>query len=289
MTVRLKLLPFCNMEQLAILHEDIYWHTAVVEALNRDYTQVLAPYTDDPSAFRSMLRDTGSIVSGSTALWFFLRMRTTWTPGDMDLITPYATFDTVLAYIMSLPGANPVFYKPDDYLLLPSYCKRQRIRTPGGYIDIVQSRTDSPFTVVSGYWSTHVMNALTADAFWSAYPSHTLNMKGIYNHTPKGGCYTSAVDKHIERGFRISSEPEFALNVDIAHTCDGYIGCPRRYRVWGDQFTLKVPFAHASVPVLMKSMAGTFTAGWHLGAPGCGGSKCLSGADYHGTCLQWVR
>lgn len=90
--IRLKLLAFCDMQQLAILREDTYWLSAVTETLNRDYTRLLTPFTPDPDAFRSMLRDTGSIVSGSTALWFFLRMRTAWTPGDMDLVTPYASF-----------------------------------------------------------------------------------------------------------------------------------------------------------------------------------------------------
>ena len=181
------------MSILAVLEQDSQWQCAVLETLNRDYTKVLEPFTPDPESFRSMLRETGAIVSGSTALWFFLRTRTAWKPGDMDLITPLATFGTVVDHVMSLPGAAEVYYKPDDYRLLPGYGQRRRVRTNGGYIDIVQSGTASPFTVVSGYWSTHVMNALTADAFWSAYPAHTIKMLGIYNHTPRGGCYTSAV------------------------------------------------------------------------------------------------
>ena len=187
-----------------------------------------------------------------------------------------------------LPGATVVDYQPDDYLLLPGYYGRRRVRTPGGYIDIVQSRTASPFTIVSGYWSTHVMNALSADAFWSAYPAHTLQLKGIYNHTPKGGCYTSAVEKHLERGFLISAASELEQDVDLTETCDAYVGCPQRDRVWGDSLTLKLPLTHDSVPALMMSMEGTFMAMWRLGAPGCGGPRCLLETEYHSTCVRWM-
>ena len=276
------------MSILSVLEEDVRWHCAVLEALNRDYTKVLKRFTPKPERFRSMLRETGSIVSGSTALWFFFRTRTAWTPGDMDIVTPFSTFDNVVEHVMSLPGAAEVYYKPDDYRLLPGYGLRCRVQTNGGYIDIVQSRTASPFTIVSGYWSTHVMNALTADAFWSAYPAHTIRMLGIYNYTPMGGCYTSAVEKHLERGFQISSEDSFDLGLDLTRSCDAYIGCPQRDRVWGDQFTLKLPLRHRSVEDLMSTLEGTFTAGWRLGAPGCGGDRCLLGTQYRSYCLRWV-
>ena len=283
-----QLLTFCDMPLLFSLEEDAHWHSSVLQALNRDYAAMLAPFTSNPAGFRNMLRDTGSVVSGSTALWFLLRKPTSWTPNDMDIVTPYSQYDDVLAYLMSLPGAVHVHYVPDDYRYLPGYYGRRRIDIAGHVIDVVQSRTESPFTVVTGYWSTHLMNALTADAFWSAYPSHTMRMTGIVNWTPKGGCYSIAMEKHQQRGFSLDSTSRPAIGVDLTSTCDGYIGCPRRDRVWGDEFTLKIPLLHSSASDLIKSLPGTLTAGWYLGTSGCGNARCLLSSTYRSYCMQWI-
>ena len=276
------------MSQLVRLVEEEGWHEAVVMELNRSYSKVLDPFTDNAGTFRAILRATGAVISGSTALWYLLRMPDAWTPRDMDIVTPYDTFNDMFDYLMSLPAAVLIDEQADDYRLLPGYYGRFRVRTSGGYIDIRQSRSNTPFTVITGYWSTHVMNALTADAFWSAYPSLTLQGIGVYNHTPEGGTYTAAVERHRQRGFKISTGPELEHPIAIEVNCDNYVACPRRDRYWGDQFTLKVPLAHRSVQALMESMSGTHTACWRLGTPGCGNSKCLLGSEFRNYCVPWV-
>ena len=207
----------------------------------------------------------------------------------MDIVAPYSSFDDVVEYLMTLPGAALFDEQGDDYRMLPGYYSRYRVRTPGGYIDVLQSKTDTPLTVVTGYWSTHVMNALSADVFWSAYPSLTLAGIGIYNHTPEGGTYTDAVNRHRQRGFRISSEPEFIPNVDLRQGCDGYAACPRRDRVWGDEFTLKLPLTHTSIGGMMNSLVGSHTAGWRLGTPGCGNARCLLGTEFSNYSVRWTE
>ena len=277
------------MSQLCALEKDASWQPAVRLELKRAYDKVLSPFTDEPDVFRSVMRDTGSVISGSTALWYLMRMPDSWTPNDMDIVTPYSSFSDVLSYLMTLPGATLIDEQADDYRFLPGYCCRYRVRTTGGYIDILQSRTDSPLTVITGYWSTHVMNAMSADAFWSAYPSLTLAGIGIYNLTPEGGSYTYAVERHGQRGFRISSADDFVHDIDLGRTCDGYSACPRLDRVWGDEFTLKMPLTHDSVGSLMDSLVGTHTVAWRLGTPGCGNFKCLLDTDFRNYCVQWTE
>ena len=257
--------------------------------MNRSFTQILSPFTQDPDAFRSLLRETGSVISGSTALWYFMRMPTAWTPGDMDIVTPYTSFDTITTHILTLPGTTIVDEQFDDYRLLPGYYGRHRVHTPGGYIDIIQSHTPSPFTVISGYWSTHVMNALSADACWSAYPSLTIKGIGVLNFTPNGGCYTSSFDKHRQRGFSIKTADDTPISPALRHNCDTYSACPHRDRVWGDQYTMAFPLSHQSISHLMDSLTGTYTAGWRLGTYGCGNAKCMLDGEFCCHCFQWLR
>ena len=64
------------------------WHGAVTIELNQSYNASLSPFTTEPATFRDILRRTGSVASGSAALWFMLRMPDSWTPADIDILTP---------------------------------------------------------------------------------------------------------------------------------------------------------------------------------------------------------
>ena len=82
------------------------WAPAVRSELQSTFADLLSTVCTDPESFRKMMKDTGSVISGSMALYYILRQPKSWTPDDMDLIAPKGRFQDVLDYVKALPGAD---------------------------------------------------------------------------------------------------------------------------------------------------------------------------------------
>ena len=80
------------------------WEQAAIIELNRAYDKTLSQFTTEPAEFRDILHRTGSIVSGSAAIWFLFRLPVTWKAADMDVFTPYGAFDQVVHLLEELVG-----------------------------------------------------------------------------------------------------------------------------------------------------------------------------------------
>ena len=265
------------------------WHGAVLIELNRSYNATLSTFTPEPCAFRDILRRTGSLASGSAALWFLLRMPDAWTPVDVDILTPRLAFDEVVRLIENLIGSqahNIYTRRPHDD---PGpYTRRCTIQAGGFRIDIMESETESPFSVMLGYWSTHIMNGLTADSFWSAYPSLTLRGMGVENYCDTGGCHSVSITERPGRGFTLFEEGENVQFVDTKGDCGGFCACPNRNRFMGDGLTLKLSMLQETDEEFMLSLVGSYTVGWRLGWNPCGSSRCFIPGELETYCLQWV-
>ena len=204
----------------------------------------------------------------------------------MEIFTPCGTLDEVVRLFEDLLGHQARMPNTEasdalDY----SFARQSTIQTDSFRIDILESRTKSPFSLMTSYWSTHIMNALTADTFWSAYPSLTLRKIGIYSFNEDGGCSSLATDNCSRRGFKTFRKAEKSWFGIDAKRCDGYLACPRRNRLLGDCFTLKLSMSQNSEDNLNRALNGTHTIGWTLGSLPCGTDRCLVPGEHKSICL----
>ena len=265
------------------------WHGAVLIELNRCYNATLSTFTTDPFAFRDILRRTGSLVSGSAALWFLLRTPDDWSPVDVDILTPRLAFDPVVRLIQDLIGSQAqITFTRRPHGEPGPYTRRCTIHAGDFRIDIMESQTDSPFTVMMGYWSTHIMNGLMADSFWSAYPSLTLRGMGVENYCETGGCHSASMSECHGRRFTLFKEGENVQFVDPKGDCGGFSACPNRNRFMGDALTLKLSMLQETDEEFVQSLVGSYTVGWRLGWSACGSSRCFMPGELETYCLQWV-
>ncbi|KAI9064829.1 hypothetical protein FKP32DRAFT_1527238, partial [Trametes sanguinea] len=129
-----------------------------------------------------LLRLTSSVISGSTALHILdVDRAATWTPMDLDIYAPCHSALQVVAYMCRVEKYE-LLEHPDTYSYAAGgFDTVYRLRRGTKEIDIIQSSTRSALHPIPFFWSTHVMNYLTADSFCIAYPELTLNGKALLN------------------------------------------------------------------------------------------------------------
>ncbi|KAL6298177.1 hypothetical protein BKA93DRAFT_744658, partial [Sparassis latifolia] len=128
-----------------------------------------------------IMHESGSIISGSAALWFIHR-QAGWFLHDIDLYVAFSLYEFVINQLLvAFPHALVIIGRcfVGRYSTGPSICQVVQFITDRGRIDIVCSRTESPLFPISHFWSTLVMNFVSADTFGSAYPALTLRRCGL--------------------------------------------------------------------------------------------------------------
>ncbi|KAH9846472.1 hypothetical protein C2E23DRAFT_696829, partial [Lenzites betulinus] len=131
-----------------------------------------------------MLRITGTIISGSTALYVLDRDRATgWEPSDLDLYAPSHHGTRISRYLSQCEGY--VYQGTAEHLYASDSAGFVRVtrwqNRHGMRIDLIHSQTQSALFPLPFFWSTHLMNYLTADSFCIAYPALTLRGRGLLN------------------------------------------------------------------------------------------------------------
>ncbi|RDX52801.1 hypothetical protein OH76DRAFT_1323056, partial [Lentinus brumalis] len=142
-----------------------------------------------------IMRTFGAIISGSTALRYFLD-DDDWSPNDLDIYVANDNWDPLLASLteadslgLSLnppvlldPRAHPT-PKPVDPRTHASAKDWRSVKTlytaTGRKIDVIRSPANNSMTPLRFFWSTLVMNFLTPDACVCGYPSITFQRFGI--------------------------------------------------------------------------------------------------------------
>ncbi|KAH9895266.1 hypothetical protein C8Q73DRAFT_623280, partial [Cubamyces lactineus] len=130
-----------------------------------------------------LLRVTNSVLSGSFALHVLNGHRgPRWMPNDMDVYVPMLRARRVAAYLVLAEGYHINEYRKSVYSVhLAGFSLAIQLTKGNSKIDIVQSTTLSALHPIPYFWSTHVMNHLTADTFCVAYPHFTLAGRALLN------------------------------------------------------------------------------------------------------------
>ena len=281
--VKKMILKECDIPSLFAFYHDRKWREEAGEELCSRYEALLGRFTEDVDGLREMMRMTSSVVSGSAALWYLLGSPQDWMPDDLDILVPESRFLDVVTFLTKIDGAEfGGVIEPVEWPYPSEAClARAIIKTPKGTLDVLQSARESSLYPIPFYWSTHLMNALTADALYCAYPGLTLTGQGVFpTHTGEFvGPLSEA--KHRNRGFTVHAHAKEVWDgAGESGNCMGMIACSRRERYFGDEKTFVVPLGRGTVKSSVAWLAERGTAAWRLGGAGCGNARCLRGAPF---------
>ncbi|KAI9061415.1 hypothetical protein FKP32DRAFT_1540303, partial [Trametes sanguinea] len=147
--------------------------------LDREFNASLRPYVRAPILFRNTLRMLHGVISGSFALAFVSRNNTPeFEPADLDIYVGRSYAKRLASYLIQVEG-----YVPDDNDSHP-YISRGYTEVIGMSrgavrVQVIQSETSSALYPLAHFWSSHVMNFLTADGFCVCYPAYTFQGRGL--------------------------------------------------------------------------------------------------------------
>ncbi|KAH9848188.1 hypothetical protein C2E23DRAFT_709698, partial [Lenzites betulinus] len=161
------------------------------------------------------LRLTSSVVSGSSALHVLDFARShSWQPADLDIYTPRHAVQPMLDYLRL--QESYVVHTADNTVYLydnPAIERVIHLRRGQKEIDVIQSSSPSPLLPIPHFWSSHLMNYLTADGYCMAYPQYTLAGQGLLSPVQLIDLQLppprtlNAMKKYSVRGYDFRSRP----------------------------------------------------------------------------------
>lgn len=243
-----------------------------------------------PIALRAMLRLTRSVISGSSALHFLLDSPRSWSPGDCDIYVPNGAALRMIDHLRRTEGyvfcnspEDASFYDPDepnqsgDSAHYISTVNRLR-RSDGIFVDVIESSSESSLHPLAAFWSTHLMNYVSADSLCVAYPTMTWNNSGCVASVINEKAVSAAL-KYAERGFGLSSF-KFNLGPHVRSTypsildgCDNFPYCPHSYRHFGDKWCMQTVFAEDHS---IGNAVDRLTPRWRFGGDLCEGCTTIT-------------
>ena len=263
---------------------------AALEEIALDLYTTFTKFTFRPRAFRDMMRQTGSIITGSTALHFLLRHPSHWTPGHVDIIAPKGEFEAVLQHIMTETGAHlkksvNASQLGQDLDKKTGTVRLVSVETLFAKFTVRESATRSPFHPLPFHWATHLMNALTADACICAYPSLTLRNKTLI--TNKEYAYvTRESQRYRILGFTVFERARDLA--DVSDSCSDLLVCGKRERMIGDRHTLVVPAGGKNLRRTLTALGEGSTTCWKLGGEHCKNKVCFMRGRREVDTSYWV-
>ncbi|KAI6138608.1 hypothetical protein BKA82DRAFT_4020817 [Pisolithus tinctorius] len=221
----------------------------------------------DPIVLRDILRTCDGVVSGSTALHLLLpashSYSTSWLPTDLDIYVPFRSENLIARLLV---GQGYRLHEPasvDVAMYAGTSIHSVHAFSKGRYkIDVIVSVNAASIAPVFQFHTTAVMNFVSADRIFCAYPALTMRARSHVNPTLlyNGGLHRKAIAplrKYMSRGFTF--EPYACRNKTRAVT-DG--GC-----MWVDPETF--PCVTVTQPQFFGHL-GVLDLHWTLGGMVCG-------------------
>lgn len=217
------ILDYCTMAQITqIGRTSQSFRTRVRSYLARRFNNLLKYWVAKPIVFRDLMRETNTVVSGSTALAFALGQD--WGSKDLDLYTPFGTpCAKILKYLIKTEGYNldleregeileHEYFSPETAFHMRIVHKLKKTIYPNDdetaepqvrRIDLIESSSASAVVPIFRFHSTAVMNWIGADYLFMTYPKLTMNMKSLVNETIRQPAEKEEIwiNKYSARGF----------------------------------------------------------------------------------------
>ncbi|KAI0057864.1 hypothetical protein BV25DRAFT_1811640 [Artomyces pyxidatus] len=264
--------------------------------LRSSWNTTLSPYFKHPEAFRNLLRDTRSVISGSTVLHFALRNTpfiAGWSPEDLDVYCPLSTGATVIDRLVEEEGCvlvEIVSSRDRGRDLFREYhngaiaCVATLSTPSGKKVDVIISARNAPLLPVTYFWSTMITNYISADTISITYPKLTLHGIGLINPMRSSSSRVlKCIRKYQKRGMLLLDFPDID---DVRHTFYNTtpLHCPHTMRTFADHGCLRIQF-NATVVRPPHAVFPIYNPTWKYGGTHCG-DGCKA-AD-PGRCLYLV-
>jgi len=271
-----KLLPLCSL--LALAATNRAYHDAVFCFFRHRIILLVAPFFPHQQmfAFLECLRKVGAVISGSAVLkLLFSWENRLWDAKDLDVYVAYENAIPFLDFLHSC-GYSCISMLPSHPYLIGSIRSVVTFCQGARKIDVILSRTSSSIMPIFEFHLTAVMNFISPNFLFSAYPFLTSSKCAIVNprlfHFGRVKLPTlQALLKYRGHGFQIQSSCESRL-VDLQsrptpHRCGSAIGCSKTHRSTTDRGCLFVHFREFTDE--MNDMPVFDEIGWHLGGRRC--------------------
>jgi hypothetical protein len=239
-------------------------YAIVQNAINRSLHKLIDKFifNGGMEQFLNLLQSTRAVISGSMALFFLFSCSFTgvnsstmkWSPADMDIyeLNIGQEVSEVVRYLISMEGFKEVacrFVQGGDKYY-PLVRKVTQLRKKDLHVDVITTYASSAIAAIFGFHSTPVMNWISGDGFFSAYPLLTSSKQGLVNpmtfalknfipalpssHT------RAALAKYYNRGFDIRRNPN--CWPAKKHICSADVNCPHTVRSVINHGTMYVRF-----------------------------------------------
>jgi hypothetical protein len=274
-------------------------------ALRNTVHRLVAPFTlkGGVDRFMGMLRSERAVISGSMALFplMFCNFSGTnsngsyWSPRDMDIYEPKRGKDGsgVLKYLLEIEGYEEHNVRErslrEQYDALRGIRQVKKVGRDGICVDIVTSSSSSAISPIFHFHSTPVINWISPEGLFSAYPNLTCARRGLLNPMAldrtrfvpalPGTDVRHSLDKYNIRGFDIRRNP--SCWPDDTHPCTFSAQCPIASRNVVDGGCMFVPFTEDFVGGLGETSKvlpydSPYICFWYLGGPSCDGRRRVS-------------
>lgn len=248
---------------------------------------LVRPFFYEPAAqahthidFWRTLHRNGGVVSGSVALAVALRTpfrKENWVPTDMDVYVPFSSYGHVLTFFLhtmtgyhaSAAHSSGWYRKLSSIMIVTSFVNPKLDRR----VDLIASKDENSLTPIFGFYGTHVMNWISPDGLFVAYPKLTFNHVALFtpfaSSAQNSKQHKHAMVKYKQRGFRFF----YATAITHQSSCgsDGY--CPQTVRSSFDRYSMgfKLPLLFSNDIAESRGQLEVSRHGvaWRLGGKAC--------------------
>ncbi|KAI0309511.1 hypothetical protein OF83DRAFT_57882 [Amylostereum chailletii] len=272
-------LSYISMPDLAtVAQTSHHLGSSAREAARVRWNDTLRKWVRDPNGLRSIMRRTGSIVSGSAALAYAMSRTpwmARWMPQDLDIYCPLTAGEAIIQYLVdseeyevkvpnTLDAGTNSFMEYHGGISAVVHLNRGTLS-----VDVICSSTPSPTFPLPSFWGTLVVNYVTADQLVVVYPRLTFEGMGCVNPVRAGQLASAyVVMKYHQRGFVIRLFDQFNTRCRPGLGEENML-CPHTMRRFVDGGCFVMPFSRQ---VDQAPGLGQLTTFWRYGGPPCGGS-----------------
>jgi hypothetical protein len=276
-------------------------YVIVQASIKTSLDRLLLPFVQSEGVdqFLNVLSVERAVVSGSMALHFMLSCSLTgveggetWGPADMDIYEPNDEdkHSGVVKYLIVEEGYKEVQCKVsalgDGYNLHPQIKKVTRLVRGRRVVDVINTTSPDAIAAIVGFHSTPVINWISGDGVFCAYPQLLSKRRGLVNpmgltlpdFTPKlpPANVRACLKKYFDRGFDIRRNPSCWPGEE--HDCTSSANCPHTTRSMIDRGTMYYRLKKSDEPAGIHMTEGVDYRGpycsryimyWSLGGPSC--------------------
>lgn len=248
----------------------------------------IQPFFKHPSEFLDILIQTDSIISGSFALAFMIPIEVDgWHPKDLDLYTEGKSAERIIRFLkksgfvsVKSKGINATYFETPDIKSIITYSHTETKRQ----IDLIISATTAAESPIFRFHSTMLMNWISGNALFSAYPNLTSSKRGLLNPITfiapdlPPAHVVKCLQKYADRGISLRLRP--TAWKDDKHICKQSMICPQTSRSTRDSGCFRYTFRSSEEWGFLGtgydhavSSARNKTVIWYLGGFTCSGEE----------------